>query len=83
MGVMKILLVKQNAIMWYVSMNTRILDVCQNVPRHLADHVDDEVHVFTWGIFRNVPSQRVVREIVEAFYIRTSKPSLNTDVKLY
>ena len=49
--------------------------------RHLSNNVGLEGHVFTWRILRNAPLKRVVREIVEAFYIRTLNPSLNIDAK--
>ena len=38
-------------------------------------------HEFSWKIIRNVSRNREIREIIESFFIKTRKPSLNKEIK--
>ena len=48
-----------------------------NPAKHLSDNVD---HSFTWKVICNAPNRKLVRKILEAYFIATMKPSLNDQI---
>ena len=45
-----------------------------NSAKHLRDNID---HSFTWKVICNAPNRKLVRKILEAYFIANIKPSLN------
>ena len=46
--------------------------------KHLASNAN---HAFSWKVIRNAPHKRAHREIIEAFFVYSLKPSLNTKTR--
>ena len=50
-----------------------------NPAKHLRDNID---HSFTWKIICNAPNRKLVRKILEAYFIANIKFSLNDKIDL-
>ena len=48
-----------------------------NPAKHLRDNID---HSFTWKVICNAPNRKLVRKILEAYFIANIKPSLNDKI---
>ena len=46
--------------------------------RHIKNNID---HVFTWSVIANAPKSKYLRKIIEAYYIKLIRPTLNEQVE--